>query len=153
VANLPRLNILDDVTAFYRLRINNSKSFIEILGQQIQNLNNFALVAKNDIQEKMRQVKRDQTSIVQYSSMVDRAKADYISVRRKQLDVEANEGLTETEKADYLKQLEGEKELQFETLEEEVKQFNQMLDDADNHFVRIYCLMCVDPCVGTLFDS
>ena len=143
MANLPRLNILDDVTAFYRLRINNSKSFIEILGQQIQNLNNFALVAKNDIQEKMRQVKRDQTSIVQYSSMVDRAKADYISVRRKQLDVEANEGLTETEKADYLKQLEGEKELQFETLEEEVKQFNQMLDDADNHFVRIYCLNCV----------
>lgn len=76
--------------------------------------------------------------VVQYSNMVDHAKADYITVRRKQLDVELNKGIKEDEKATQMKELEAERVAHFESLKEEVKQYNEMLKTADFNFVRAF---------------
>lgn len=40
------------------------------------------------MQEKMQQVKHDISVLTQYSSFVDKAKADYISIRQKQIELE-----------------------------------------------------------------
>lgn len=68
--------------------------------------------------------------------MVDRAKADYITVRRKQLDIEVNQGFSSEEKTGFLKEIELEKSAQFDSLKEEVRQFNLMIDTADSNFVK-----------------
>lgn len=82
------MNILEDLSAFYKLRISNTKAFVEVLGQLINTLNNFTIITKDTMQEKMQQVKHDISVLTQYSSFVDKAKADYISIRQKQIELE-----------------------------------------------------------------
>ena len=89
-----------------------------MLTQQIEKLNNFAIMKKEDVQNRMKEVKDDLGAINQYSSTVDRAKNDYIVVRKKQVEMEIYQSNNDQESQKYFQQLETERLLYYDVLKE-----------------------------------
>lgn len=73
---------------------------------------------KEDVQNRMKEVKDDLGAINQYSSTVDRAKNDYIVVRKKQVEMEIYQSNNDQESQKYFQQLETERLLYYDVLKE-----------------------------------
>lgn len=130
------LGVLQDLSALYSLKISFAKSSVEVLGQQINNLNNFAIQARDNLQEKMKLVKDDISLLTSFSALVDKAKSNYIPIRQRQLELEKHIATSGTEYPEQAQKLEIQKSAAVEALREEIRRFNLAIEGSDRNFVR-----------------